>query len=311
MKVFFQTFLFWILFLPAWAAEPSGRIAGQLVDDANGQAIDYADILLFQEGNDNPIQQTFPGADGTFHFAEVAAGRYGLMVRLVGYDVLTVGDIVVPSSPAADVQLGVLRLKPLEVGIAEVEVVAEKRQIVYKLDKKVVEASSNMMAGGGSAVDILENTPSVRVDAEGAVTFRGSSGFLVYVDGKPSVFTGTQALEQIPAGQIENIEIITTPSAKHDTEGDVGIINIITKKLPPDAAERPLALVRRRTVDRPPPQERFRPGEDDHRRRRDDNLPFRRSAHGRQLSLYLERRVEPRIAAHLDLHRPRGRLRRE
>ena len=230
MKVFFQTFLFWILFLPAWAAEPAGRIVGQLVDDANGQAIDYADILLFKEGNENPVQQTFPGEDGRFRFEGVVAGRYGLMVRLVGYDVLTVGDVVVPSSSAADVQLGVLRLKPLEVGIAEVKVVAEKRQIVYKLDKKVVEASSNMMAGGGSAVDILENTPSVRVDAEGAVTFRGSSGFLVYVDGKPSVFTGTQALEQIPAGQIENIEIITTPSAKHDTEGDVGIINIITKK---------------------------------------------------------------------------------
>lgn len=230
MKVFFQTLLFWLLILPAWAAEPAGRIAGRLVDDANGQAIDYADILLFKEGNEHPLQQTFPNEDGRFRFDGVAAGRYGLMVRLVGYDVLTVADVVVPSSASAEVQLGVLRLKPLEVGIAEVEVVADKRQIVYKLDKKVVEASSNMMAGGGSAVDILENTPSVRVDAEGEVTFRGSSGFLVYVDGKPSVFTGTQALEQIPAGQIENIEIITTPSAKHDTEGDVGIINIITKK---------------------------------------------------------------------------------
>ena len=91
-------------------------------------------------------------------------------------------------------------MSPLEVGIAEVEVVAEKRQLVYKLDKKVVEASSNMMGGGGSAVDILENTPSIRVDAEGDVTFRGSSGFLVYIDGKPSVFSGTQALEQVRPG---------------------------------------------------------------------------------------------------------------
>ncbi len=68
------------------------------------------------------------------------------------------------------------------------------------------------------------------MDAEGEVSFRGSTGFTVYVDGKPSVFSGTQALEQIPAGYIENIEIITTPSARHDTGGDVGIINIVTKK---------------------------------------------------------------------------------
>ena len=149
------------------------------------------------------------------------------MARLVGYDILSKRDIEANGSP---VNLGDLMMKPLEIGIAEVEVVASKRQLVYKLDKKVVEATSNMMAGGGSAVDVLENTPSIRVDAEGDVTFRGSSGFLVYIDGKPSVFTGTQALEQVPAGHIENIEIITTPSAKHDTEGDVGIINIITKK---------------------------------------------------------------------------------
>ncbi|MDR1814346.1 MAG: TonB-dependent receptor, partial [Tannerella sp.] len=114
--------------------------------------------------------------------------------------------------------------------LAEVEVVAQKKQIIYKLDRKVIDASSSLLASGGTAVDILENTPSIRVDAEGEVTFRGSSGFAVYVDGKPSVFSGTQALQQIPSGQIENIEIITTPSARNDTEGDVGIINIITKK---------------------------------------------------------------------------------
>lgn len=150
------------------------------------------------------------------------------MIRLIGYDVLT-REVALEHS-AGTVDLGVLYLTPLENGIAEVDVVAARKQLVYKLDKKVVDASSNIMGGGGSAVDILENTPSVRVDAEGNLSFRGSSGFTVYVDGKPSVFSGSQALEQIPAGHIENIEIITTPSARHDAEGDVGIINVITKK---------------------------------------------------------------------------------
>ena len=203
------------------------QIHGRLLDASNREAIDYADIFLYETGNSKPIQQTFPNERGEFRFEQVGKGRYAIMARLVGYDILSQRDIEVNGAP---VNLGDLMMKPLEIGIAEVEVVASKRQLVYKLDKKVVEATSNMMAGGGSAVDVLENTPSIRVDAEGDVTFRGSSGFLVYIDGKPSVFTGTQALEQVPAGHIENIEIITTPSAKHDTEGDVGIINIITKK---------------------------------------------------------------------------------
>ena len=203
------------------------QIHGRLLDASSREVIDYADIFLYETGNSKPIQQTFPNERGEFRFEQIGKGRYTIMARLVGYDILSKRDIEANGSP---VNLGDLMMKPLEVGIAEVEVVASKRQLIYKLDKKVVEATSNMMAGGGSAVDVLENTPSIRVDAEGDVTFRGSSGFLVYIDGKPSVFTGTQALEQVPAGHIENIEIITTPSAKHDTEGDVGIINIITKK---------------------------------------------------------------------------------
>ena len=68
------------------------------------------------------------------------------------------------------------------------------------------------------------------MDADGEVSFRGSTGFLVYVDGKPAVQEGTRALEQIPASTVADIEIITTPSARYKTDGDAGIINIVTKR---------------------------------------------------------------------------------
>ena len=151
------------------------------------------------------------------------------MVRLIGYDIYTQGAISITSSESVT-DLGIIELQPLEVGIAEVVVQAAKRQVIYKLDKKIIDASNNLMSSGGTAVDILENTPSVRVDVDGEVTFRGSSGFKVYIDGKPSFYSGSQALQQIPSTQIENIEIITTPSARYDTDGEVGMINIITKK---------------------------------------------------------------------------------
>lgn len=211
------------------AAAPAFRIKGKIVDANNNQPIDFADVLLFREGDVHPVFHALPDPDGTFRIADVKDGTYNLLVRLVGYDLYNRPGIVLDAVSKV-VDLGTIAMKPLEVGLAEVEVVAQKKQVIYKLDKKVIEASSNLLAGGGSAVDILENTPSIRVDAEGEVSFRGSTGFTVYVDGKPSVFEGTQALEQVPAGHIENIEIITTPSARHDTGGDVGIINIVTKK---------------------------------------------------------------------------------
>lgn len=114
--------------------------------------------------------------------------------------------------------------------LSEVVVTGRKRQVVYKLDRQVIEAADFLSAAGGTAADILVQTPSIRMDAEGEISFRGSTGFKVYVDGRPSSLSGTAALEQISAGQIDNIEVLTTPSARTDADGAVGIININTKK---------------------------------------------------------------------------------
>lgn len=129
-----------------------------------------------------------------------------------------------------EIEIDSLSMVGLDLNLDQSVVVADRKYVVYKLDKKTISAASNIFSSGGTAVDILESTPSIRVDADGEVTFRGSSGFKVYVNGKPAIVEGSQALQQIPASQIENIEIITTPSAKYETDGDVGMINIITKK---------------------------------------------------------------------------------
>lgn len=107
---------------------------------------------------------------------------------------------------------------------------AEKSRVVYRLDRQKVSGNANLSASGGTAVDVLKSIPSVQVNADGELSYRGSTGFLVYVDGRQSVLEGTQALQQISAANIEDVEIITTPSARYKTDGDVGIINIITRK---------------------------------------------------------------------------------
>lgn len=225
----FCIILFSLCFCFSSHAADSYQIKGKIIDATTQEVIDFADILLYSKGATKETAYTLPDSEGNFVFPSIPEGEYSVLVKLLGYDLFTRSGIRVSASqPLAD--LGTIRLRQLETELTEVEIVASKKQVIYKLDKRVIEASGNMLAAGGSAVDILENTPSIRVDAEGEVTFRGSTGFAVYVDGKPSVFSGSQALEQIPASQIENIEIITTPSARHDTDGDVGIINIITKK---------------------------------------------------------------------------------
>ena len=213
----------------ARTTEKKGKITGKVIASDTKEIIDFANILLFVDEAKLPTMQTMPNQQGVFTFEALPFQTYTLQIRLLGYEPYTKNKLII-NNINSTFDLGTISLKQLEIGIAEVEVVAHKKQLIYKLDKRVIDASSNMLAAGGTAVDILENTPSIRVTAEGDVTFRGSAGFNVYVDGKPSIFSGTQALEQIPSSQIANIEIITTPSAKYDAKGDVGIINIITKK---------------------------------------------------------------------------------
>lgn len=105
-----------------------------------------------------------------------------------------------------------------------------KKTIANKLDKQTYKANQFEAAKGGSAVDVLKNLPSVAVNSSGEISVRGSTGFLVLINGKPVVADAQTILSQLPANSIENIELITAPSAKYDADGRAGIINITTKK---------------------------------------------------------------------------------
>ena len=148
----------------------------------------------------------------------------------MGYDSFIGEKLTLSGNSLERLDAGVIRLSRSAEGLREVTVTGEKNRIVYKLDRQQISASSSVTASGGTAVDILSGLPSVLVDSDGNLSFRGSTRFLVYVDGKPSPLEGTSALQQIPAASVEDIEILTTPSARYRTDGDAGIINITTKK---------------------------------------------------------------------------------
>lgn len=114
----------------------------------------------------------------------------------------------------------------------EVVVQGEVSEMIFKLDKRVFNVGKDLSNSGGSALEVLNNVPSVEVTLEGAVKLRGSSGVQILINGKPSVVAESSGtgLGSITADMIEKIEIITNPSAKYDASGTTGIINIVLKK---------------------------------------------------------------------------------
>jgi len=206
-----------------------GKIVGTIVEKGTETPMEFANIAVYKETDSTLVTGSITNEKGLFEITDLDYGDYYLVANFIGFDEENVVDIKLNRSNRV-YNLGEINLAPSTVAIGEVNVVADKAAVEYKLDKKVVNVSQVISAIGGTAVDVLENTPSVQVDIEGNVSLRGSGNFTVLIDGRPSVLSGSDALRQIPSSAIENIEIITNPSAKYEPDGAAGIINLVMKK---------------------------------------------------------------------------------
>ncbi len=204
----------------------TGIIVGKVLDSRQNP-LEYVTVYLYKDST--LIDGTMTDAEGKFFFKNIPYGTYSLETKFIGFRKKRINNIQV-SENQRFVRVGKIIISQNEKELQEVVVEGQKTNIKYEIDKKIVNVSQELQASGGSAVDVLQNVPSVQVDIEGNVTLRGSSNFTVLINGKPSILEGNDALQQIPASSIEKIEIITNPSAKYDPDGVAGIINIITKK---------------------------------------------------------------------------------
>lgn len=128
--------------------------------------------------------------------------------------------------------------------LTEVTVSARGPLLRNSPDKKVFSVNQSLVSVGGSAADLLQNIPTLQVDASGNVSLRGATNLQVLVDGKRSLIGGgaiSQVLQSIPASAIDRIEIITNPSAKYDATGQA-LINIVLKKNSPSGSNGSVAV---------------------------------------------------------------------
>jgi len=208
---------------------PAGVIIGRVVDAQFSTPLEYANVVLYDSDGNEQITGSTTNADGVFRLMGVSPGTYRLEVSFMGYYPTTIDTVRMVSSDEG-VRIGTVELERAVLMVEGVDVMSDKPAVEFKIDKKVINVSKHYTATSGTAVDVLENVPSVTVDVEGNVTLRGSTNFTLLIDGRPTVLEPDDALQQIPANAIENIEIITNPSAKYDPSGIAGIINIIMKK---------------------------------------------------------------------------------
>jgi len=206
-----------------------GTISGNITESVTNAPLQYAQVAIFSAADSSLVNGTITNEAGNFKIEKIPFGEYYLGAEYIGYE-QEVQDEIIIDNENSTIELKNIELAESTTEIDEVNVIGQKSNMNIRADKKVVNVDKNLSATGGTAIDALKVSPSITVDQEGKVLLRGSTSFKVLVDGKPSALKPNEALKQMPAGRIDNIEIITNPSAKYDAEGTAGIINIITKK---------------------------------------------------------------------------------
>jgi iron complex outermembrane recepter protein len=231
MKKITLTLLFFAVFAFTFAQSPTASIRGSITDGGDQKIIDAATVSLFHAKDSTLVKVNLADAQGNFVFEQLIAGKYFLQATSIGH--LKTYSPVIDLKEGASVNAGVLKLNTNEKTLNEVKVEAKKPFIERKIDRTVVNVDASITNAGTTALEVLEKSPGVTVDKDGNVSLKGKAGVMIMLDGKPSYLSGQELanlLKNMPSSSIDQIEIMTNPSAKYDASGNSGLINIKTKK---------------------------------------------------------------------------------
>ena len=202
------------------------------VKDNKGEPLPYASILLLNPTDSSLVKGEITDVNGFFIIENVNAMDYIVSVTMVGY----ASHYSLPLNVSGEntTEIGTITLLDNTTDLGEVKVVTKRSLFEQKIDRMVVNVASSVTSAGSNALEVLERSPGIIVDRlNGSISMAGKNGVVVMINDKISRMSSdavVQMLEGMNADNIEKIELITTPPANFDAEGNAGFINIVLKE---------------------------------------------------------------------------------
>jgi len=228
MKKLLSSLSLLLLFSIPVFAQSDGSISGTVLDQED-EPLSSASVAIYDSSQTNIITGASTNGDGAFSI-NISPGQYVLKITFLSFQPYTQE---VQISEGETVAVGTINMTPTSENLGELFVRAEQSEMQMNFDKRTFQVGQDITSLGGSAVDVLNNVPSVSTNIDGDISLRGNQSVRVLINGKPSSMVSSSnvdALNSIPATMIKSVEIITNPSARYAAEGSGGIINIILKK---------------------------------------------------------------------------------
>jgi outer membrane receptor protein involved in Fe transport len=218
-------FFFCLLSLNGYAQTTKRSIKGKVIDSILLEPVAYASIVL-KSKDGKIITGGITEDNGTFQIKAITQTEFVFEVQYIGYKTYTQNI----SLTKTVTDLGTIAITEDVEQLESIDIVVERSTIEQKIDRKIINVGKDLTTTGATAADIMVNVPSVDIDQDGNLSFRGNQNVRILIDGKLTNISPDQLLQQIPSTSIKKIELITNPSAKYNPEGMSGIINIILYK---------------------------------------------------------------------------------
>ncbi|HET9824573.1 MAG TPA: TonB-dependent receptor, partial [Chitinophagaceae bacterium] len=219
------------IFYSFFANAQTTKISG-IVTDGSSKAVHSATVSLLKAKDSSLVKFAPTDKNGAYEFSNIKDGKYLVSASNIGY-AKAISPAFEVSSSSNNISIATLIMTEQPKGMAEVTVIAKKPFVETKVDKTIVNVESAPTSAGATALEVLEKSPGVTVDNDGNISLRGKAGVVIMIDGKPTYLSSADLanmLKNMPASAMEQIEIMTNPSAKYDAAGNAGVINIKTKK---------------------------------------------------------------------------------
>jgi iron complex outermembrane receptor protein len=210
-------------------AQVDSKLSGCIVDHTK-KPVESGTVSLLRTTDSSLVKIATVSKTGLFELENIKAGKFLLAVQVLGFERSLVSVTVSGGSIMTDT----ISLTPVSTSLGNVTVRSQKPFIEMKAGTTIVNVEASVTNVGANALEVLEKSPGVSVDRDGNISLKGRQNVLVWLDGKQTYLPPADLavlLSSMPATQLDQIEIMTNPTAKYDAAGSTGIIHIKTKKL--------------------------------------------------------------------------------
>ncbi len=229
VKLFFGVSLFLAFF--GQNAIAQHQVSG-ILREADGKPLAFANVLLLNVKDSSLNKGIMTLEDGTYLLENVENGAFFVSFSMVGYKTLFSKTLILEGENS-NLKLESMVLQENAALLGEVQIVAQKPFLEQRIDRTIINVSNSITNAGGNALQVLQRSPGVQVNAlTKTISLMGKQGVVLMINGKISRLPSdaiVQMLEGMNANNIDRIELIHTPPANFEAEGNAGIINIVLK----------------------------------------------------------------------------------